>query len=150
MFRSGGIQLQAANICADASMDDTDDFYSATTTDDNAGEVEESQKEASPAKDVLHEIVSFQSFDGSFKLEDSLIKSLGLDINAVKQDAEKNGWDLNAWATVLAVTFFSEKLADRKDSWELVVNKALKWLKKNHSAILDAMLALAKSSLESV
>ncbi|CAG7721881.1 unnamed protein product [Allacma fusca] len=105
--------------------------------------------DTSEPKDVLHEIISFQSFDGSFKWEDALIQSLGVVINTVKQDAEKNGWDLNAWATALAVTFFSEKLVDQKDSWELVVNKATKWLKKSFPSLVDAMVALAKHHIKS-
>lgn len=39
------------------------------------------------------------------------------------------GWDTTLWATVLAVTCLTDTdLKVEKDSWELVVNKAQKWM----------------------
>ena len=43
-------------------------------------------------------------------------------------EAEKQNWDFTAWATALAIAFFSEKLSERKESWELVSVKANKSL----------------------
>ena len=34
----------------------------------------------------------------------------------------------DVWATVAVILFFEEKMPEKKDSWELVVEKALSWL----------------------
>jgi hypothetical protein len=60
-------------------------------------------------------------------------------------------FDDTAFATALALAYFTEKLADLKDSWELVEGKAKKWLEKNfpqeHSAILSAALAFIQTDV---
>jgi len=57
------------------------------------------------------------------------------------------GWTENAWATALAVTFFVKKLANEKESWELVCNKAKKWLVKECPSTADKILAHAEQFL---
>ena len=64
-------------------------------------------------------------------------------------EAEKNGWDLTAWATALALAYLIEKMEDRRESWELVAMKAHKWLTKNHGGVEAAMTAAAKALVKS-
>ena len=64
-------------------------------------------------------------------------------------EAEKNGWDLSAWATALALAYLAEKLKERQESWELVAMKAEKWLSKNHGTIEAAITASATALVKS-
>ena len=57
--------------------------------------------------------------------------------------AKKNGWDLSAWATALALAYYSEKLHHRRESWELIAKKAQKWLLKTHGTIEAAITEAA-------
>ena len=36
----------------------------------------------------------------------------------------------NLWATALTVTFIEKKFQSQKDEWELLTEKAIKWMKK--------------------
>jgi hypothetical protein len=47
------------------------------------------------------------------------------------------------WATALAVAFLRKEFPDKKDEWEMIVEKALKWLKsrdvEGKDVVQDAM-----------
>ena len=43
-------------------------------------------------------------------------------------EAGKNGWDLTAWAALLAPCYLIEKNEDCQEAWEMVAIKAQKWL----------------------
>jgi len=81
----------------------------------------------SPDADPLDKIVALQTFQGWWKLGDGLLGILELS----RVEAEKRVLgDVSAkvWATVLAIRFLEERLSDREDAWELVVEKARGWL----------------------
>ena len=79
----------------------------------------------------LHRIISLQSFDGSWPLA-PLLKALDLTDNPAAAGpratrAQRPQAEI-VWATVLAINYLEAKLADEKDAWELLVNKARGWL----------------------
>ena len=81
----------------------------------------------SPDADPLDKIVALQTFQGWWKLGDGLLDILELS----RVEAEKSvPGDVSSkvWATVLAIRFLEERLSDREDAWELVVEKARGWL----------------------
>lgn len=80
-----------------------------------------------PEVDDLDQIIALQTFEGWWKLDDALLKILKLS----RREAEKiipGNVGLEVWGTVLAICFLEERLPDRKDAWELVVEKARWWL----------------------
>lgn len=61
--------------------------------------------------------------------------------------ASRPGWDLKAFSTALAITFLREKYPERRDLWELVVDKADAWLKLQPSfreMLLEAVTIIAE------
>jgi len=55
-----------------------------------------------------------------------------------------NRWDLDAWATTLAMAHFSEAFKEHKESWELIAEKARQYLLKHHGCDVPSMAAAAK------
>lgn len=41
----------------------------------------------------------------------------------------------NVWATVLAVAFIEAKFAAQKEEWQMLTEKAAKWIKKQMSEL---------------
>ncbi|KAJ3129834.1 hypothetical protein HK098_008068 [Nowakowskiella sp. JEL0407] len=93
------------------------------------------KKETKPA-DEFEILISLQNFTGSFSL-----KALNLD-GAVKNEileklkekeqeitsfVSKTAFD-EIWGTIVAISMFKSKFDDRKEEWELVVEKAMKYL----------------------
>ena len=86
----------------------------------------------------LRSIISLQGFAGSWKVTPALSGLLGIDHKAVVSAAEQlesgtlslsdGATKDDVWATVAVILFFEEKMPEKKDSWELVVEKALSWL----------------------
>ena len=64
-------------------------------------------------------------------------------------EAVKNGWDLSAWATALALAYLTEKLKDHHECWELIAMKAQNWLSKTHGAVEPAVTAAAMAFFKS-
>lgn len=77
--------------------------------------------------DPLHQIIALQSFDGSWELNDKFLEVLKLSWSKVKSRVSSPSEE-KVWATVLAICFLEKKMAEQKDAWELVVDKARVWL----------------------
>ncbi|RDL38783.1 uncharacterized protein BP5553_03123 [Venustampulla echinocandica] len=72
----------------------------------------------------LHSIIALQDFDGSWPVDKAEIsRILGFDVGENPQGGNKS-----PWVTVVMVCYLEKKLADEKDTWELVVEKARAWL----------------------
>lgn len=104
----------------------------------------------------LLQLISLQSFDGSYSLNEELAAIFNKSLCEIKEGSEKAKVPLavfkcqmsspiqvivliilgatnlkledQIFATVLAISFFITKLSSEKDSWELIVKKARKWL----------------------
>ena len=75
-----------------------------------------------------------QAANGSFPPQDSVTNILGVKLEKVL-DAEKiiksEPSFATAWMTMVVIAFLTEKCEYEKDVWELVVEKAQKWLQNN-------------------
>ncbi|KAH8883361.1 hypothetical protein GQ53DRAFT_753026 [Thozetella sp. PMI_491] len=96
--------------------------------DDDDEEVDE----AAAPQDKLDLLVSLQTFTGAWTWSDELLRILGLDaarITAIAQQhniADQVGTDI--LATALVLVFLDDKLAARRDEWEMLVEKSVEWL----------------------
>lgn len=89
------------------------------------------------AQEVLRLLISHQSFSGVFPYHSKVFRWLGIsvtDFRKVQQDLvvassesvpERSDYLLT---TAIVVVYMERKLADYKDEWELVVEKARSWL----------------------
>lgn len=75
--------------------------------------------------DPLQRIIALQTFEGYWNLDARLLEIVGLSTQ------HKGPQDVNSkvWAVLLATTFLEGRLADDKESWVMVVEKARGWLK---------------------
>ncbi|XP_048773306.2 von Willebrand factor A domain-containing protein 5A-like isoform X2 [Ostrea edulis] len=93
----------------------------------------------------MMQLVKEQKFNGSWQL-DSLLKIIKKPEEEIKESAVVK--DTDVWATALAIAFLRKELPDKKDEWEMLVEKALKWLKtkdaEGKDVVQEAMAFLSE------
>ncbi|KAF9638775.1 putative von willebrand domain containing protein [Lasiodiplodia theobromae] len=117
------------------AVESTNALFSIEAEEDE--EYEGPEDEADGGASSLQQIIALQSFDGSWHIDDKLLKVVGvLPSTGSTTEAMKalgcvgvSSEDIYKVAgTVLVVAFLRLKLADEEDSWELIVEKAEDWL----------------------
>ncbi|KAH7383858.1 von Willebrand factor type A domain-containing protein [Pyrenochaeta sp. MPI-SDFR-AT-0127] len=87
-------------------------------------------KNAKPSKsleELLHHLISLQTFEGSWECTAALLSELPLNQGLVKSEISGGG-NKKHFATAIVIAVFEGKLGSFKGSWELVVDKAKEWL----------------------
>jgi hypothetical protein len=85
----------------------------------------------SPPASPLHAILMHQTFSGAFTFSEALLGSLSIAVKDFEEKAATDGIeDRDVFATAVVVAYLEEKMADEKDSWELVVDKAREWMEE--------------------
>ena len=85
-----------------------------------------------PSTSKVSKLAMFQAANGSFSLNPDLASTLGISEQKIQEAAKEISSDptfLTIWVTIVVLMFFTEKFTSQKDTWELVVKKAQKWLK---------------------
>ncbi|KAK8150730.1 hypothetical protein G3M48_009620 [Beauveria asiatica] len=93
------------------AQDEDDESYQSPTKED--------------AKTPLEAIIALQTFGGSWTWSAALEELLGVTREVAGKQLEVAA---EVAATVCAVAYLEEKLADEQEVWELVVDKAREWL----------------------
>lgn len=98
----------------------------------------------------MHELISLQTFDGSWKWTAKLFVLLGVDEEKVK--GVLAGLDETVMATVLAVGFLEGMMPEEGGTWEMVVEKAKGWLerKTSESRYVNAVTKVKQAVFEVV
>ncbi|KAB5559754.1 von Willebrand factor type A domain-containing protein [Coniochaeta sp. 2T2.1] len=124
MSRDPSARMESRNYRGSSSLD-TEDCLS---------------EPAAAPTDVLETIVALQTFDGYWKWTDQLFSRLSLDGDLPKLQAQMSsnnditalGADLDApsdkLATAIVLAFLETKMKERKDEWEMLAEKAYRWL----------------------
>ncbi|KAH8169390.1 vault protein inter-alpha-trypsin domain-containing protein [Sarocladium implicatum] len=111
---------------------DAEEMAEHSDSDKNA------QSQSPPATDPtgdlqqnLHEIISMQAFDGSWRWSPELERILGL----AKQKVMELNWPVTdesvrdqVSASVCVIAYLRKAFAGQKETWEMVVDKAEQWL----------------------
>jgi len=106
-------------------------------------------KAGSVPKDNVTAIIDLQSSKGSFKWGPGL-EQLGLSQTLVK-DKRPAGTEETDWLTALAVCLIESKMADQKELLELIVEKAVKFLKaKMTQSDQEAVMEHAKKVVDAI
>ncbi len=85
----------------------------------------------SPPTDDLTAVVDLQGSSGVFKWGPALERILGMsqsDLNAKKPSEVETTEEV--WLTLVMVALLETKMAEKKELWELVADKAIKFAKK--------------------
>ncbi|KAF2260056.1 VIT-domain-containing protein [Lojkania enalia] len=78
--------------------------------------------------EILDDLIAMQTFEGFWEWTSALFDTIKVTEAKANQLLQNSGLDRNVVATALVVAYFEKKLAGKKGSWELVVEKARGWL----------------------
>jgi hypothetical protein len=90
-------------------------------------------------RQIFSQLIKLQQFNGSWADAKAVASACGIAFTAAPA-----GVDASVWATLLAVSYLENKLGEFKDEWELVVDKARRWL-DGKAADAPAWSAAAKA-----
>ncbi|KAJ0063897.1 hypothetical protein NL108_013620 [Boleophthalmus pectinirostris] len=97
-------------------------------------------------RDPLLQVVSLQKASGCWELEPALAQAL----SKTSQDLESKLPAMakkEVWATILALVWLHGLKADAKDEWELLVMKAVMWLRSQNAQGLTECVEAANALL---
>ncbi|XP_055997224.1 von Willebrand factor A domain-containing protein 5A-like isoform X2 [Ostrea edulis] len=92
----------------------------------------------------MMQLIEKQKFDGSWQLD-----NLSSMLNKPEEEIQGSSIvkDTDVWATALAIAFLKKEFPDKKDEWEMIVEKALNWLKtkdtEEKDIVQEAMIFLS-------
>ncbi|KAJ0063680.1 hypothetical protein NL108_004812 [Boleophthalmus pectinirostris] len=132
------LQKRALNTCDDVEMNEDE------SSDDDLGfDLPPSPK---VQRDPLLQVVSLQKASGCWELEPALAQAL----SKTSQDLESKLPAMakkEVWATILALVWLHGLKADAKDEWELLVMKAVMWLRSQNAQGLTECVEAANALL---
>lgn len=85
------------------------------------------QEKNSNESDLFQELIDLQGSSGLFKWGKAMEKAFQMKEDEINIDM---GVEKEIWITALVVVYFQQKMPDKKDLWELIVDKAVKEMKK--------------------
>jgi hypothetical protein len=92
----------------------------------------------------LHAILLHQTFGGAFPFSETLLRSLSVILEDFEKRIVLEGIEeRDVLATGVVVAFLEEKMADEKDSWELIVDKARQWMEDRCQGVEGAEKIMA-------
>ncbi|XP_006001347.1 von Willebrand factor A domain-containing protein 5A isoform X2 [Latimeria chalumnae] len=129
-----------------------DDDDSEVGCDFLVGAAEIELEEKAPEILPVFKLISLQKVDGSWNLDAKLASVIGLTEQEIKNKMPSKNFDNVLWATILAVIWLHAFGAEYKDEWELLVGKAVVWIKvragPSPGDVVKAGNELLKTSVE--
>ncbi|KAJ6250172.1 von willebrand factor a domain-containing protein 5a [Anaeramoeba flamelloides] len=89
------------------------------------------------------ELIDLQLASGKWELSQKLMSLLKVTKEKITQNCPEN-LEIEIWTVLLVIAFIQMTYKDTKDEWELLVNKAKKWIKKNSQVDIVKLLEKAK------
>ncbi|KAK2042004.1 vault protein inter-alpha-trypsin [Colletotrichum somersetense] len=120
-----------------ADMDDDDD-------DDDVAPAAKPAQPLQTAAEQFSALVSMQEFSGYWVWSDKLFAVLGISTQVVNTKAEQAVQGIQsstASSTAAVVAFLRKRLADERDSWEMMEEKAVAWLEAELGDDSEKLLA---------
>lgn len=77
----------------------------------------------------LIELTSLQIANGSFKRSQIIADLIKKSLSDIDAEAKKNGLDEIVWVTAIALAILHDRFSEDKDSWEMISDKAIKWIR---------------------
>jgi hypothetical protein len=103
----------------------------------------------------MHRLISMQKFSGQWLWNDGVAKTLSVNLSS-EDIANVVGWNAgpdteDLCATALAIAFLEKYVADKKEVWEMVVEKAKQWMQQvamSRGQHIDGIVDRAAQRLE--
>ena len=132
--------------CSQESYRSSNDRSRSSTGMNLFGSQTSSTKSQSSSSDVLR-LTMCQAANGSFPPQADIASILGVELVKVLEAGKaisSGATFTTTWMTVVVVAFLTEKCKEEKDVWELVVEKAKRWLQNNGDGFVSVHLEKAK------
>ncbi|XP_029812836.1 von Willebrand factor A domain-containing protein 5A isoform X2 [Suricata suricatta] len=94
-------------------------------------------------ENYLVQLITLQNADGSWDLDESLARILGINLKDLQAALPVKDADPSSWATVLAVVWLHAKAKHQKCEWELLELKARIWINTNAGSIKKKLVKAA-------
>eukprot|EP00092_Neocalanus_flemingeri_P042314 GFUD01046186.1.p1 GENE.GFUD01046186.1~~GFUD01046186.1.p1 ORF type:complete len:828 (+),score=250.72 GFUD01046186.1:263-2746(+) len=133
----GGMQMQCSN---------SSDLFTIGASKLLQHKTASTKSGHSSSSDVLR-LTLCQAANGSFPAQADIANILGVQLEKVKDAGKAINSDecfSTTWMTVVVVAFLTEKCKEEKDVWELVVEKAERWLQNSGPGFNNFLLGKAK------
>ena len=91
--------------------------------------------------DLFQDLVDLQGSSGLFKWGKAMEKAFKMKEDEIKPEMNV---EKEIWITALVVAYFEKKMPEKKDLWELIVEKAVKEMKKKTENVTEILERAAK------
>ncbi|KAH3943208.1 hypothetical protein HBH70_118000 [Parastagonospora nodorum] len=98
------------------------------------------EKKVPKEEELLHRLISLQTFEGQWVPAGSLLQDLEITEERLAGAAAKVGIEAEVFLTAVVVAVFEKKLKEFEGSWELVVDKARAWLEEHGVKDIEAVI----------
>nr|XP_022326522.1 von Willebrand factor A domain-containing protein 5A-like isoform X3 [Crassostrea virginica] len=119
MAPEDSLDMMAPVQMMDCGLDDLDE--------DIADDHKESKYDGGNKPSKVVQLVEKQNFDGSWKLDESLCEIISKPLDRIKEAAVVK--DMNVWVTAIVIAFLRKEFVQQKAEWNMIEEKALRWLK---------------------
>ena len=95
-----------------------------------------------PVPNPVHCLTLSQAANGSFPAAQSVANILGVDLEEMMEaggGSKEDSVFMTVWVTMVVMVFLTEKCQEEREVWELVVEKARKWLKNSCIVSIDGL-----------
>ncbi len=113
-------------MCASMQSSDSDDDEEDDMVTDLLSASPRNTKDTSAASG-LSRLITLQSAEGCWSLNDSLASIMGRSLSVLKSSCP-NGVSEVVWGTVLALALLETKYSSQRDEWELLSMKSEMWV----------------------
>merc|ERR1712136_412410 len=91
---------------------------------------EDTPGKSSTQSHSLIDLTSLQAASGSFRSDQIIADLVGKTLPEIDSEARRNNLEETVWFTALAVALLRSKFSEDKESWEMIAEKAVAWIKK--------------------
>jgi len=105
------------------------------------------EESVTPVANPVHSLTLSQAANGSFPAAQSVANILGVDVEEMMEAGGGSKEDkvfMTVWVTMVVMVFLKENCQEEREVWDLVVEKARKWLQDNEAASLSDLQQKAK------
>jgi len=111
------------------------------------------EESVTPVANPVHSLTLSQAANGSFPEAQSVANILGVDVQEMMEAGGASKEDkvfMTVWVTMVVMVFLKENCQEEREVWDLVFEKAKKWLENNGAASLPELQQKAKQFVKNL
>jgi len=111
------------------------------------------EESVTPVANPVHSLTLSQAANGSFPAAQSVANILGVDVEEMMEAGGGSKEDrvfMTVWVTMVVMVFLKENCQEEREVWDLVFEKAKKWLENNGAASLPELQQKAKQFVKNL